>query len=313
LRSGALSVSVAPVKPSAFLPAALTLAALAGCGEDTPIRFVEQDAAMNDVAEADADDVVMGFEAPPPLDVRPLDVGDPGGTVLVYAHSDDTLYTVDPTTRNVVRVGSFAFPTDGRMHTMTDLAVDAMGRITGVTQDALYTIDPMSARCTLIRALPTTNTRVFVGLSWLPVGALDPAAEVLVGGATDGTLWRIDATTGQTRMVGTLPSGWGISGDLVSIRGAATYATVRRTSGTSTTDTLVTLTFGSGVTMRTIGEVGFRSLYGLGYWRQTLYGFSRAGELIAIAANTGRGTRVSMPAMQFSGAGVTTVASIAPP
>ena len=298
--------------PRAFLPAALTLAALAGCGDDTPIRFVEQDAAMNDVAAVDADDVVMGFEAPPPLDVRPAD-GDTPGTVLVYAHSDDTLYTVDPTTRMVQRIGMFQFPTDGNMHSMTDLAVDAMGRITGVTEDALYTIDPLSARCTLIRALPVADRRVFVGLTWLPAGVLDAGAEVLLGGATDGSLWRINATTGQTARVGMLPSGWGISGDLVSIRGAATYATVRRTTGTSTTDTLVTLTFGSSVQMRTIGEVGFRSLYGLGYWRQTLYGFTRAGELISIAASTGRGTRVSMPAMQFSGAGVTTVASIAPP
>lgn len=300
------------MKPSAFLPAALTLAALAGCGDDTPIRFTEQDAAMNDVAAVDADDVVMGFEAPPPLDVRPVD-GDTPGTVLVYAHSDDTLYTVDPTTRMVQRIGMFQFPTDGNMHSMTDLAVDAMGRITGVTEDALYTIDPLSARCTLIRALPVADRRVFVGLTWLPAGVLDAGAEVLLGGATDGSLWRINATTGQTARVGMLPSGWGISGDLVSIRGAATYATVRRTTGTSTTDTLVTLTFGSSVQMRTIGEVGFRSLYGLGYWRQTLYGFTRAGELISIAASTGRGTRVSMPAMQFSGAGVTTVASIAPP
>jgi len=300
------------VTPRAFFPAALTLAALAGCGDDTPVRFTEQDAAMSDVAAVDADDAAMGFEAPPPLDVRPAD-GDTPGTVLVYAHSDDTLYTVDPTTRMVQRIGMFQFPTDGNMHSMTDLAVDAMGRITGVTEDALYTIDPLSARCTLIRALPVADRRVFVGLTWLPAGVLDAGAEVLLGGATDGSLWRINATTGQTARVGALPTGWGISGDLVSIRGAATYATVRRTTGTSTTDTLVTLTFGSSVQMRTIGEVGFRSLYGLGYWRQTLYGFTRAGELISIAASTGRGTRVSMPAMQFSGAGVTTVASIAPP
>jgi predicted small lipoprotein YifL len=300
------------VTPRPFLPALLALSALAGCGEDEPIRFTEQDAAMSDVPAADVDDVMTGFEAPPPLDVRPVD-GDTPGTVLVYAHSDDTLYTVDPTSRMVQRIGMFQFPMDGNMHSMTDLAVDAMGRITGVTEDALYTIDPLTARCTLIRALPVADRRVFVGLTWLPAGVLDAGAEVLLGGATDGSLWRINATTGQTARVGMLPSGWGISGDLVSIRGAATYATVRRTTGTSTTDTLVTLTFGSSVQMRTIGEVGFRSLYGLGYWRQTLYGFTRAGELISIAASTGRGTRVSMPAMQFSGAGVTTVASIAPP
>lgn len=295
-----------------FLPAALALAALAGC-EEEPTRFTEQDsAAMADVS-VDADDVMTAFEAPPPLDVRPTDGGDPVGSTLVYAHSDDTLYTVDPMTRAFQRVGMFQFPSDGNNHSMTDLAVDAMGRITGVTQDALYTIDPMSARCTLVRALPAADRRVFVGLTWLPVGVLDPANEVLLGGATDGSLWRINPTNGQTTRVGVLPSGLGISGDMVSIRGAATYATVRPISGSSTSDTLVTINFGSTITIRRIGDVGFRSLYGLGYWRQTLYAFSRAGELITIQVSNGRGTRVSMPTMQFSGAGVTTVASIAPP
>ncbi|MFO0610441.1 MAG: hypothetical protein U0324_45190 [Polyangiales bacterium] len=292
---------------------ALALSALAGCGDDEPTRFTEQDAAPMADASVDADDAMTAFEAPPPLDVRPTDGGDLPGTTLVYAHSDDTLYTVDPTTRDVQRVGTFQFPTDGNTHAMTDLAVDAMGRITGVTEDALYSVDPMTARCTLVRSLPVADRRVFVGLTWVPVGVLDPAAEVLLGGATDGSLWRINPASGTTARVGALPTGWGISGDIVSIRGAATYATVRPTTGTSTTDTLVTLTFGSSVTMRRVGDIGFRSLYGLGYWRQTLYGFSRAGELITIQASSGRGTRVSMPAMQFSGAGVTTVASIAPP
>lgn len=286
------------------------------CGDNAPTRFTEGDGALpTDVVDdaLHADDGWMAFEAPPPRDVRPSDGDEPMGTALVYAHSDDTLYSVDPETRAVRRVGTFQFPSDGRMHAMTDLAVDAMGRLTGVTEDALYAIDPSTARCTLVRALPVAERRVFVGLTWVPAGVIDPGAEVLLGGATDGSLWRIDPSTGQSTRVGALPSGWGISGDMVSIRGAATYATVRPSSGSSSTDTLVTLTFGSGVTMRRIGEVGFRSLYGLGYWRQTLYGFSRAGELIAIQVSTGRGTRVSMPAMQFSGAGVTTVASIAPP
>ena len=55
-------------------------------------------------------------------------------------------------------------------------------------------------------------------------------------------------------------------------------------------------------------------MFGVGYWRQTLYGFTRTGEFITINTRTGVGRRVSTPTMQFSGAGVTTIASIeAPP
>lgn len=289
---------------------------LAACGDGTPVQFTQLDAAAADSADAAEEaDASMGYDAPPPLDITSRPDGDLPGTVLVYAHTDTTLYAVNPETRMLQRVGDFRFPSDGNTHAMTDLAVDAMGRVTGVTEDAVYSINPDTAACTLVRALPTATRRVFVGLTWMPVGVLDPSNEVLVGGATDGSLWRINPASGTTSMVATLPSGWGISGDMVSIRGAATYATVRPTTGTSTTDTLVTLTFsGSSVRMTRVGDVGFRSIYGLGYWRQTLYGFTRAGELIAIGAANGRGTLVSMPPMTaFSGAGVTTIASTAPP
>ncbi len=283
------------------------------------MRFTQVDGEVPDASDASLDvaEASMGYDAPAPLDRGNVpDSTGPVGMTVVYAHSDTVLYSVDPASRSVRMVGTFRFPTDGNNHAMTDLAVNADGEITGVTQNALYRIDPMTAECTLIRMLPSTNTRVFVGLSWVPVGVLDPAREVLVGGATDGTLWRIDPDTGRTTAAGSLPSGWGISGDFVSIAGANTYATVRRTTGTSTGDTLVTLRWNSAtsVSMAQTGVVaGFQSIYGLGYWRSTLYGFTRAGKLITINITNGVGTEVSMPAMQFSGAGVTTVAPTAPP
>ncbi len=303
-----------------YLPACVLLASALcnnGCSDTPPVRFTEvdgdvtADAVASDAADLDAPD------APAPIDrgVIPIDRTEPQGMTVVYAHSDAVLYSVDPATSAVRMVGTFRFPTDGNNHAMTDLAVNADGELTGVTQDALYTVDPTTAQCALIRALPTTDRRVFVGLTWVPVGVLDPSREVLLGGATDGSLWRIDPTTGRSTSAGTLSTGWGISGDMVSIRGANTYATVRRTTGTSTSDTLATLDFSSGSARMTIvGTItGYASIYGLGYWRSTLYGFTRPGRLITINVATGAATPQSMPAMQFSGAGVTTVAPVAPP
>lgn len=288
---------------------------LVACGGDDPVRFTPLDVpAVDAPVGTDAVDAAV-TDAVEPVDRGVIPIRDSGpvqGMTVVYAHSDTALFSVDPATRTARMVGAFRFPSDGRNHAMTDLAVDAMGQLTGVTQDALYTIDPDTAGCTLVRALPSGH--IFVGLTWLPVGVLDPSAEVLLGADTMGGLWRIDPATGRSTAAGTLPTGWAVSGDVVSIAGANTYATVRRTTGMSTTDSLATLTFnGTRVTMTNVGAVGFPSIYGLGYWRATLYGFTRMGELLTINPGTGRGTRVSMPTMQFSGAGVTTIAPTAPP
>ena len=285
----------------------------AGCS-DEPSPFPREDANVAlDATQLDAGDA----EAPDvtePVDRPPIPIRDTGGAsdmVLVYAHSDTTLYTVDPRNNNrVTTVGNFMFPRDGQNHTMTDIAVDAEANLVGVTHDALYSIDPTNARCTLVHDLP--DGHIFVGLTWLPRGALDANAEVLVGGATDGTLWRINPDTGRASSAGRLSTGWGVSGDIVSIEGAGTFVTIRRTTGSSTTDTLATWDPRTGRTTH-LGEVGFPSLYGLGYWRSTLYGFTRAGAMISVNVRTGRGTRLSMPTMEFSGAGVTTVAPVAPP
>lgn len=235
---------------------------------------------------------------------------------IIYAHSDTELYTVDPRTDGFRTVGTFRFPSgDRNNHTMTDLAVNATGDVVGVTHDALWRINTMTAECTLVRALP--DERVFVGLTYLPAGVLDATNEVLVGGTiSDGTYWRIDPDTGRSTMLGRFRVGntnYILSGDIVSIAGAATYVTVRRSNASSTSnDQLATVNVRTGA-LTLVGDTGFDRIFGLGYWRQTLFGFTRQGEFIRLAADTGRGRLVSMPVMQFSGAGVTTLAPTAPP
>lgn len=246
-------------------------------------------------------------------EVPTIPISDSGPTAdmtIVYAHSNTTLYAVDPRVSppGFTTVGAFSFPAgDTHRHTMTDLAVDAAGGIVGVTADALFRVEPTTAACTLLSGLPGSHT--FVGLTYVPAGTLDPVAEVLLGGASDGSYWRIDTTTGGATMVGTFQGGWLLSGDLVSIAGAATYVTVRRS--TTGTDSLATLDLATG-TLSVIGDTGFRALYGLGYWRSTLFGFSNGGEFISIDVRTGSGHLISTPVMQFWGAGVTTLAPIAP-
>ncbi len=301
--------------------------ALAGCGGEPSLRFTSDAAATSDLA-AVTDAVADPDVAAAPLDVGTIPIRDNGAVAqeaLVYAHSDTTLYSVDPRNNRFARIADFTFPRGTATADMTDIAVDSEGAITGTAGDAVWRIDPRTAVCTRVVTLP--ERRFFVGLTWVPRRVVDDTnEEVLVGATTDGALWRIDVGSGRATMLFMLPRAsnqtWTISGDLVSIDGDATYITLRRDGAASTApDVLGVIDFrtrglrivsANGVV--TTGAMGFSRIFGLGYWRQTLYGFTRAGEFITINTRTSEGRRVSTPTMQFSGAGVTTIASIeAPP
>lgn len=296
-----------------FRSASLVLASLLALAACSPARqgFDVVDTADMVGSDASGDAVETGRNDVPVIPIT--DTGPSLDSTIVYAHSNTTLYTVDPHTMppTFMTVGMFTFPAgDTNAHTMTDLAVDATGGVVGVTQNALFHINPTTADCTLLSTLPGSHG--FVGLTYVPAGVLDPGNEVLVGGATDGTYWRIDTSSGAATMLGTFRGGWLLSGDLVSIAGAATYVTVRQSS--TATDSLATLDLATG-NLTIIGDTGFHSLYGIGYWRSTLFGFSHSGQFITIDVHTGVGHMVSMPVPStagFSGAGVTTVAPVAP-
>ncbi len=275
---------------------------------NTPADAIGSD---NVSADAFATDATDATDAPADRTIPIVDSGPGPDMTIVYAHSNTELYAVDPhmTPPAFATVGTFAFPSgDTNNHTMTDIAIDATGVIMGTTQNALYRIDPHTAACTFVTTLPGTTTQ-FVGLTFVPAGVLDPVNEVLVGGTADGTYYRISTTDGQSTRLGTLQNSYQLSGDFVSIAGAATYATVRRSA--TDTDALATIDLTTG-RVNIIGDTTFHSLYGLGYWRSTFFGFSHSGELVIIDATTGHGRLVSMPVQQFSGAGVTTLAPIAP-
>ncbi len=233
---------------------------------------------------------------------------------LVYAHSDDALYEINPRTNALRRIGTFAFERTSDRSNMTDLAVDAMGNVVAVTGTGLFRVDTTNARVTKITDLP--DGQFFVGLTYLPAGtcAWNPSEEALIGATATGTYWSINSATGRATRRGTFADNWALSGDIVSVAGAqgGTFATVRRGTGADTIDSLARIDPCNGrVTI--IGSTGFSRIFGLAYYRQTLYGFTRTGEFVTISQSTGRGVRVSMPAMQFSGAGVTTLAPTAPP
>jgi outer membrane protein assembly factor BamB len=295
-----------------YLPYLLLISA-AACSERTP-----------DDGDSDAGSSLPDAGTPP-ADTGPLpdtgprpDGGPPPEDVVVYAHSRDTLYAFSPMTLTVETIGPFHTAPGGPMAPfMTDLAVDADGRIFTVSDTQLWRVDPETAEVTLIGSLDLGADSIFA-LTFIVAGELSGTREVLVGATNEGFYHELDTETGTSSMLGRYPDGWQSSGDLVSVSGLGTFATVRRMD--VDTDVLIQLDFaGDGTSTATmIGEIrgeggrAFRELFGLGYWGRVLYAFSNAGELIEINRETGAGTVVSVKtgASQFWGAGVTTLAPV---
>ncbi|MGE0872033.1 MAG: hypothetical protein AB7P03_25975 [Kofleriaceae bacterium] len=242
----------------------------------------------------DGDDAsVPMHDAPPSTD----------GTTFVYAHTSTKLYRVDPEMLTITPVGDFAWSAGD--DSMTDIAIDKNGAMIGISFTSVYSIDPSTAKATRLTAGLSGD---FNGLSYVPAQALgETGDDVLVATrSTDGAVFRIDPMTGGTTQVGNMGPGFVSSGDLVSVTNFGTAQTARGT----TADRLVKLapeTFQAAV----IGtNIGHSDIWGLGYWKDKLFGFTEDGKFVLIDPSTGVGTLVSSNGPAWWGAGVTTSAPV---
>jgi hypothetical protein len=192
----------------------------------------------------------------------------PGRTI--YAHTDTTLYALDPTVRPIVlnRVGDFdCIGRDPGATAMVDLAVDKQGNLTAITAHRFYrlTIDDTAVvKCD--QGVALQGAGIFYALAYVPENIL-ARTEMLIAASTAGELWAIDEQGAQTPVgtLGVVPADdgrghaypsvnvgktWELSGDLfiASNHGSPIgFATVRDcpfppdTDGCSLTDTLVEL------------------------------------------------------------------------
>ena len=113
-----------------------------------------------------------------------------------------------------------------------------------------------------------------------------------------------------------MPSVIGSSGDIVSVRGFGTVATVNVGTGN---DYLARLDPTNGWKATIIGAgTGYDNIFGLGFWAGKLYGFvdngfaANTGAIIDISPTTGSATLVRAGDIRWFGAGVTTDAPLIP-
>jgi hypothetical protein len=227
-----------------------------------------------------------------------------GGSAAVYAHTASALYRVDPDTFQVTEVGPFQWP--GASDQMTDLAIDKNGTMIGLSFDAVYQVNPDTATATLRSANLDGN---FNGLSFVPADELGQTGDdVLIASRnTDGKIFRIDRQTGQATEIGDMGHGYVSSGDIVSVEGFGTVATVDDGGSSDLLVKLAPVTFDA----TPIGTgTGVASIWGVGFWKDKVFGFAEDGRFVLIDINTGQASMVSSASQAWWGAAVTTVAPV---
>jgi len=226
----------------------------------------------------------------------------PPPVAIVYGHSADTLYRLDPNTKQVAVVGPFQGCTQ-----VIDIAIDANSNAYVTTFDGFYKLDLKTASCTLV----ASGSSYPNSLSFVPEGTLDPNQEALVG-YVGSQYVRIDTATGAVTNVGQLTGGYQSSGDIVSVIGGGTFLTVNGTSGCG--DCLLQVDPKTGDIVQNYGSVNHGSVFGLAFWAGTVYGFDNAGQVFSISVQNGQIVTTGIPVpnpppnLSFWGAGSTTAA-----
>jgi len=221
---------------------------------------------------------------------------------VVYASADHDLYQVDPNTLQESHLCTFGGAlTSSTADVVTDIAVTPDGTLYAITETALYTVNPSSCAATKVSTLSQAGTR-WVGLTFT-------AGNTLLAADGSGNVATIDTSTGTITPSGSFGGGLVCSGDIVAINDAnqTVYASANGTSGN---DKLVTLNPTTGAAS-VVGNIGYSSVFGLGFWAGKLYGFTHSGQILSIDPSSGAATVIGTEStIKFSGGATTPLAPV---
>ncbi len=222
------------------------------------------------------------------------------GKEVVYAHTAEKLFKIDPQTLQVTEIGAFAEAGASESPRVTDLALDKRGNMIAVTKKNVYSVDVKTAACTKL----STAKAHYVGLSYVVDNESVDKREYLMGLGKDGTVYEIDPKTGDSKTVGSLgkdpiaqDENLRAAGDIVSVRGFKTLVTVERPrslpSNYTDSDWLAEINELTGEATL-IDKIGYKGVWGLGFWKHEgknkVFGFTNKGEFLLIDTQTGKGT-----------------------
>jgi hypothetical protein len=206
----------------------------------------------------------------------------------IWAHSGDTLYSVDPVTFDLQTVGKF-----GVRESMTDLAVTPNGEVYGISMTSLYRIERSAARATV----------VFDKISQENVALTFQTDGTLLMADKPGSVRVINPTSGAISDVGIYGGGFNTAGDLVAVADGTMYGISESGPGSSVGSNVLITVDGQG-RATPVGGIGFDEVWGLAYAGGRVLAFTSRGEIISIDRATGKGTLVrSFQGVRFYGAG----------
>ncbi len=211
-----------------------------------------------------------GFD--PGKDVPPAE---PGLAIAhaIYPHTSSELFVWDGSMTPPLKVGNFAFPSDGLDHTMTDMAIDYDGRLYGVTFGGLYHCMADTAKCTNLASLGEQ----FNGMTVVPAGTIQPSAETLVAISNAGGWYRVDVSASKAVLThqGDYGTGYTSAGDAYSIVGAGTWAAVNHGTGGTL---LVAVDPVTGAVQQELGAIPGENIFGLaGWYAGKVFAFDSSG------------------------------------
>lgn len=259
-------------------------------------------------------------------DADPTDANDgpdafrPDGSIVdfsrVYGHTGQELYRLDTASLQPVLIGAF---TNTGAQSITDVAIDKDDNMRGITLDRIFTIDEESGAAEQLAELEV-GTPNLTSLTFVPVDLSDPdGEEILVAAADDGTVYQIDPSTGATTEIGSYGTTAGgtirSSGDIVAVRGVGIFATVTIGDDLTAPDYLAVIDPTDWHATPLGVGTGYDRIFGIGFWRDTLYGFvdlgaGEGGAIVALDPNTGAATLVNESDLRWFGAGVATDAPV---
>ncbi len=222
----------------------------------------------------------------------------------VYAHTASALFRVDPETLSISKVGNFAWSNGS--DEMTDLAIDQTGDMIGISFDSVYRVNPQTAQATRLNNRLTGN---FNGLTFVPAALLNSTGvDILVASRnSDGNIFRVDANTGTTSVIGRMGGSVTSSGDIVAVAGVGVFLTA---NAGGSFDVLQKLTPPALVATAVGSSTGYAELWGLGFWKNKIFGFANNGDFVLIDRTTGQGQLVMNVGQPWFGAAVSTVAPV---
>ncbi len=227
----------------------------------------------------------------------------------IYAHSSLGLYAVDPNTLEVHFVGNFTGDFNSPIsERMTDIAVSKNDEVFGLSERRIFSIDPQTAETVVLADL--SGSGFLNGMSFVP----DPNngdEEILVAVSRAGRVYRIHTQTGDRTVIGAYGSGIRSDGDIVYVEGVGIMATVILDSQATETAlaSIDPMTFNATV----LGTTNHVTIWGIGFWGNTLYGFDGDGNILGIDPETGESWVIKSVDTTWNGAGVTTRACVSGP